>query len=76
MVFGEKIVKVGIISDTHGNESLFKKVIEKNIYIDTWIHAGDGASECGRMKELFSDKKFFFFVKRKPPAVPVVKLIA
>ena len=60
MVFGEKIVKVGIISDTHGNESLLKKVIEKNIHIDTWIHAGDGASECGRMKELFSDKKFFF----------------
>ena len=53
-------MKIGIVSDTHGDTKKLKRVVEKEPDIKLWIHAGDGIDDCVEMRELFSDKEFFF----------------
>lgn len=60
MVYGAKIMKIGIVSDTHNDCGSFEKVIQKHGEIDVWFHAGDGTEDSIKMKELFPMKKFFF----------------
>lgn len=45
-----------IISDTHGNKSRLKKLLEKEA-ADIYIHLGDGASECHKLMNEYPDKK-------------------
>lgn len=60
MVYGAKIMKIGIVSDTHNDVISLEKIIEKHNEVDVWFHAGDGSEDCIKMKELFPMKKFFF----------------
>lgn len=53
-------MKIGVVSDTHGNVEQLNKIIANNPDISLWLHAGDGAEDCLQAQELFSDKRFFF----------------
>lgn len=53
-------MKIGLVSDTHGDVLLFEKLLCIHKEIDVWFHAGDGSEDCIKMEELFPMKKFFF----------------
>ena len=39
-------MKIGIVSDTHGQADKLLKLVQEHPEIDYWLHAGDGASDC------------------------------
>ena len=43
------MVQVLVMSDTHGNESVIRRVLEKHLQVEAVVHLGDGAAEAQRV---------------------------
>lgn len=51
-------MKIGIVSDTHGQADKLLKLIQRHPEIDYWLHAGDGAPDCEVVRQKTKAKIF------------------
>lgn len=51
-------MRIGVISDTHGNINAIERVINKAGEVDAWLHCGDYSNDTVKMAEL-TDKPIY-----------------
>jgi len=49
-------LRIIVVSDTHGNYNALKKIFEKNLSADMFIHLGDGEREFMELSRLYPQK--------------------
>ncbi len=52
------MIKILVISDTHGDTSLAVRVLKKHLDADIVIHLGDNCRDAERLQELYPKMKF------------------
>ena len=45
-------MKIGLISDTHGNGAAVRKVVELAHDVDMWLHAGDCVEDAEYLEQI------------------------
>lgn len=61
-VENKNMVKLLVISDSHGNTSLAEKVLKKHEDVDMVIHLGDYFRDANRLEELFPQLHFLLCI--------------
>lgn len=47
-------MRIGVISDTHGDQSAIRQVVKSAVNVDMWLHAGDCSQDAEYLRNLVS----------------------